>query len=895
MPWLILLSTLAALALQERASVVGTVKDPTGAGVAKASVALMSGDRDVWGSAQSDAAGRYEITNVAPGRYVLRVRAAGFRERRHSVRIESGKATTADVVLGELGIEEEITVTADRGGAASVEEQPQPVTLIPEAAIAERVKAVVAQAATEEASVHLQRTSPTLAGIYVRGLTGKNVNVFVDGVRYTTSAQRGGINTFLDLIEPQSLESIEVLRGPQSAQYGSDALGGSIQFQTRAAAFSSSPSWQGRFSAQANSADQSWGGSLGGSYAARRFGLDLLGAGRRVGKTRPGEGVDSRNAVTRFLGLPSSLATGERISESEFDQYAGQIKAAWSPADGSQLRLSYLRSQQDGGQRWDQLLGGDGNLVADLRNLMLDNFQLKYDRLRLGAFDELSLGYSWNAQREERVNQGGNGNPRAAVTHEYEKMRVHGVQALLRKQVSRHSLALGGEYYHESMTAPSFSYNPVTGAVAPRRGRVPDGAKYRSGGVYVQDLFEAVPEKLQLQGALRYSGSSYRAEAEDSTIVNGQPLWPDDQDETSSVTFRASALFRPAPRFSLTASVGRGYRAPHITDLGTYGLTGSGYEIAGPEVAGRGATIGSSAAAAATSTGIPVTQVEPETSLSYDVGVGYRSGRVRARVGAFLNDIDENIVKLALILPPGAVGQTLNDQVITAQAPGGAVFVPASTAPVLVRANYDDARIYGIEGDVEVRPNARWTLTGVFTYMYAKDKRSGLPPNMEGGTPAPDAWLKIRYQSERGRFWVEPYLHAAAEQDRLSTLDLEDRRTGATRSRASIASFFTNGATARGLVGAGADGRVGTADDVLNETGETVGQVQARVLGTANSAPLFSSVAGYALFGVRGGARFGRHELLVDFDNIGDASYRGVSWGIDAPGRGVYVRYATRF
>jgi outer membrane receptor protein involved in Fe transport len=290
-----------------------------------------------------------------------------------------------------------------------------------------------------------------------------------------------------------------------------------------------------------------------------------------------------------------------------------------------------------------------------------------------------------------------------------------------------------------------------------------------------------------------------------------------------------------------------------------------------------------------------VSQVEPETSLSYDVGIGFRSARVRARVGAFLNDIDENIVKLALILPPGAVGQTLNDQVITAQAPGGAVFVPASTAPVLVRANYDDARIYGIEGDVEVRPNARWTLTGVFTYMYAKDKRSGLPPNMEGGTPAPDAWLKIRYQSERGRFWVEPYLHAAAEQDRLSTLDLEDRRTGATRSRASIASFFTNGATARGLVGAGADGRVGTADDVLNETGETVGQVQARVLGTANSAPLFSSVAGYALFGVRGGARFGRHELLVDFDNIGDASYRGVSWGIDAPGRGVYVRYATRF
>ncbi len=78
--------------------------------------------------------------------------------------------------------------------------------------------------------MHLQRTSPTMAGIFVRGLTGNKVNVFVDGVRYSTSAARGGVNTFLDLIEPTSLEGVEVLRGPNSAQYGSDALGGSVQF-----------------------------------------------------------------------------------------------------------------------------------------------------------------------------------------------------------------------------------------------------------------------------------------------------------------------------------------------------------------------------------------------------------------------------------------------------------------------------------------------------------------------------------------------------------------------------------------------------------------------------------------------------------------------------------------
>ena len=49
-------------------------------------------------------------------------------------------------------------------------------------------------------------------------------------------------------------------------------------------------------------------------------------------------------------------------------------------------------------------------------------------------------------------------------------------------------------------------------------------------------------------------------------------------------------------------------------------------------------------------------------------------------------------------------------------------------------------------------------------------------------------------------------------------------------------------------------------------------------------------------FGVRGGFRFTQDsELLVDLENLGDENYRGPSWGMDAPGRGIYVRFNTRF
>ena len=61
------------------------------------------------------------------------------------------------------------------------------------------------------------------------------------------------------------------------------------------------------------------------------------------------------------------------------------------------------------------------------------------------------------------------------------------------------------------------------------------------------------------------------------------------------------------------------------------------------------------------------------------------------------------------------------------------------------------------------------------------------------------------------------------------------------------------------------------------------------------SSSLFTEVPSYAAFGIRTGARFGAHELLIDLENLGDENYRGISWGVDAPGRGVAVRFTTRF
>jgi outer membrane receptor protein involved in Fe transport len=91
----------------------------------------------------------------------------------------------------------------------------------------------------------------------------------------------------------------------------------------------------------------------------------------------------------------------------------------------------------------------------------------------------------------------------------------------------------------------------------------------------------------------------------------------------------------------------------------------------------------------------------------------------------------------------------------------------------------------------------------------------------------------------------------------------------------------------------------GAAGGILIATGETLLQVQNRVLpfvDTNTLVPLFPYLPGYGLVGVRGSIKFTeRSELFVDFENIFDKSYRGISWGIDGAGRGVTLRYRYEF
>ena len=243
-------------------------------------------------------------------------------------------------------------------------------------------------------------------------------------------------------------------------------------------------------------------------------------------------------------------------------------------------------------------------------------------------------------------------------------------------------------------------------------------------------------------------------------------------------------------------SASRGFRAPHMTDLGTLGLTGSGFEVAAPDVAGLNGTVGTTADATAVSTGEPVEQVGPETSLQYEGSVRYRRRELPHRVHGVRQQHLRQHPEAGADPAAGRrrhvarrhadhVAERQRRRVRRRRPPSRCWSAPtsttrasgaSSTAPSCSSA---DAERCAPPSPICARrtstPTCRRTSKAARRRRSAGCRRGGRRPAARGG-------------SSRTR-------HFGWEQTHLSSLDLGDRRTGAGRSRATSGRSSCNGAT----------------------------------------------------------------------------------------------------
>ena len=339
------------------------------------------------------------------------------------------------------------------------------------------------------------------------------------------------------------------------------------------------------------------------------------------------------------------------------------------------------------------------------------------------------------------------------------------------------------------MTAPSVGLNPVTGATG-RAARARARRRHLSSRRRVRaSRRRSGPVRVQLVGnAARSTARRYRASAADSPIVNGQPLWPDDELDATGVAFRdgrerdrsptPGADGQPQPGLSRAA-----YHRPRHAGPDRLGLRSGGAGRRRPWRHGR--LDGRCRRRVASAT--PSSRSGRRRSLTYEGGLHYRRSSVRSTLAVFVNEIDDNIAKQSLILPPGAVGTTLGGHADrqperrTASSSCGRPQPGARARQLRQRAHHRRGAHLRLARRARIGSPARPSRI-----CTRRTPGPGCRRTSRAGTPAPRPTFTRNYTARTAAGGPGPYLHAAAAQGRLSTLDLDDRRTGASRTRASI-------------------------------------------------------------------------------------------------------------
>ncbi len=176
-------------------------------------------------SAETDENGNYEITGLGPGRFTLLVHLEGFSDASQIIDIAVGSTLTTNFQLQISSLNEQVTVTAS-GTEQSVFDSFQTVNSIGSTRIAERASTSLGEVLETETGVAKRSFGPGSSRPVIRGFDGDRVLVLQDGVRSGSVGSQSGDHG--ETVDPLSAERIEVVKGPGTLLYGSNALGGVV-------------------------------------------------------------------------------------------------------------------------------------------------------------------------------------------------------------------------------------------------------------------------------------------------------------------------------------------------------------------------------------------------------------------------------------------------------------------------------------------------------------------------------------------------------------------------------------------------------------------------------------------------------------------------------------------
>jgi outer membrane receptor protein involved in Fe transport len=612
---------------------------------------------------------------------------------------------------------DDVVVSASRSPESGFDTS-RSVSVVGEDQITEGRPRSVPEALWESTGVFVQATNFGGGSPIVRGMMGPQVLVVVDGIRLNNSTWRTGPVQYLNLIDPYMVQRVEVLRGPGSVLYGSDAMGGVLSVTLLQPVVAKD------------------GYDMGGRVAGRYSSAD------RGGQVHAG--IDGSIPWAGALaagtwGSSSDLVGGRGVGT---QAYSGYDRAALRgglvvPVDLRGLGSGYAKAGYFGARLDD--VGRTDRLEAN-RNLQLYDNEDHLTYLRLGwtsplkqstlsltaslqSFFERKSDFTMSESLLDREK-----GSRDEVSVDTMGLDLDGETAFLHKRLILH---YGGMWYRDWVSATRFGWTPGTPWVEGGLTAYPDGSSYDSSGGYV--LLSGVPVSAG-EHSLHLS-AGYRLHAMAATAPGREGVLDGTAVEFSHLghVAQGSVQYRLQNRLNVAVSFTQGFRSPNLQEAAMLGDTGKFYHVPNPDL-------------------------DPESVDSLELTVRGRMDWLGWSVAGYHSWLKDLIKREDAVWE----GQT-----------------EVNGKPVAMNVNGRKGRLLGAEGEVFVHPLTGMRVGANLSYTHGVEELEdgGTQPL----TRIPPLFGTV-YVRQGGtllgpwRWFAETSLRFALEQDRLSPEDEKDAR-----------------------------------------------------------------------------------------------------------------------
>jgi hemoglobin/transferrin/lactoferrin receptor protein len=526
---------------------------------------------------ESDKNGSADITSLKD-KVLLTFEAEGFQSEiilystiegnKFQVGMTEKSYTTDEIIVSTTKFERNIS------------KEPQQIDIIGSNTISYWNTPTTAELLMNTGNILVQKSQLGGGSPVMRGFEANKVLILIDGVRFNNAIFRGGHLQNVLRIDENVLDRIEVVYGPGSSIYGSDALGGVINFFTKNPMLSTNakPLFKagayGRYSYAYNEKTGHIDLNLGfkkigilGSFTFSDFG-DL-----RQGKygnpfirdiwDRQYYQANINNRDTMLLNDDENKQVG-----SKYHQYDILAKILFKQSDVFEHILNFQYSNTSDVPRYDRLseINSEGKFnVAEWyygpEKRMMGSYQLTLTPKK-SFFNTAKLLLAYQDIEESRHTRNFNNKNR---TDRVEKVKVYTGTLDFNKSIGKHSLGWGLEGSYNDVKSTAEKVNIYTGEISPASTRYPvDGSNTYSFAGYLTGNYN-VNKFVNVTAGARYTNTGLNADFTDTTFFHFP--YSKAEQRNSAITGNLGVVVMPGYdwRFALNGSTG--FRVPNVDDL----------------------------------------------------------------------------------------------------------------------------------------------------------------------------------------------------------------------------------------------------------------------------------------------------------------------------------------